>query len=43
MTQPLLTAYQSQYYAWLLTRCVASDIVDSRGDLNPLQVEAALL
>ena len=49
-TQPLLTPYQSQYYAWLLTRRAASDtveslastLVDSQVDLNPHQVEAAL-
>jgi len=49
-TQQLLTAYQSQYYAWLLTRRAASDtveslastLVDSQVDLNPHQVEAAL-
>jgi hypothetical protein len=29
ITQPLLTSYQSQYYAWLLTRRAASDTVDS--------------
>lgn len=45
-----MTAYQSQYYAWLLTRRAASDtmeslastLVDSQVDLNPHQVEAAL-
>lgn len=45
-----LTPYQSQYYAWLLTRRAASDtveslastLVDSQVDLNPHQVEAAL-
>jgi superfamily II DNA/RNA helicase len=50
MTQQLLTPYQSQYYAWLLTRRVAGDtaeslastLVDSQVDLNPHQVEAAL-
>jgi len=50
VTQPLLTPYQSQYYAWLLTRRAASDtveslastLVDSQVDLNPHQVEAAL-
>lgn len=49
MTQ-LLTPYQSQYYAWLLTRRMAGDtveslgptLVDSQVDLNPHQVEAAL-
>ena len=49
-TQPLLTPYQSQYYAWLLTRraardtveSLASTLVDSQVDLNPHQVEAAL-
>ncbi|MGE4530881.1 MAG: SNF2-related protein [Acidithiobacillus sp.] len=46
----LLTPYQSQYYAWQLTRQAASDtveslastLVDSQVDLNPHQVEAAL-
>jgi ERCC4-related helicase len=50
MSQSTLTAYQSQYYAWLLTRRAASDtmeslastLVDSQVDLNPHQVEAAL-
>ncbi|MDZ7924045.1 MAG: SNF2-related protein [Marinagarivorans sp.] len=50
VTQHLLTPYQSQYYAWLLTRRAASDsveslastLVDSQVDLNPHQVEAAL-
>ena len=50
MTQQRLTPYQSQYYAWLLTRRAASDsveslastLVDSQVDLNPHQVEAAL-
>jgi len=49
MQQPL-TQYQSQYYAWLLTRRAAGDsveslastLVDSQVDLNPHQVEAAL-
>lgn len=49
MQQPL-TQYQSQYYAWLLTRRVAGDsveslastLVDSQVDLNPHQVDAAL-
>ena len=49
-TQQQLTPYQSQYYAWLLTRRAASDtveslastLVDSQVDLNPHQVEAAL-
>lgn len=49
MTQ-LLTPYQSQYVAWLLTRRAASDsveslastLVDSQVDLNPHQVDAAL-
>ncbi len=48
--QQLLTPYQSQYYAWLLSRRAASDtveslasaLVDSQVDLNPHQVEAAL-
>lgn len=46
----LLTSYQSQYFAWLLTRrapsdtveSLASTLVDSQVDLNPHQVEAAL-
>ncbi len=50
MTQALLTQYQSQYYAWRLTRRAAGDsieslastLVDSQVDLNPHQVEAAL-
>ncbi|MEK8088227.1 SNF2-related protein [Thermithiobacillus plumbiphilus] len=50
MTRQLLTTYQSQYYAWQLTRRAASDsieslastLVDSQVDLNPHQVEAAL-
>jgi ERCC4-related helicase len=50
MTQPQLTPYQSQYYAWSLTRrapsdtveSLASTLVDSQVDLNPHQVEAAL-
>ena len=50
VTQQHLTPYQSQYYAWLLTRRAASDsveslastLVDSQVDLNPHQVEAAL-
>lgn len=45
-----LTPYQSQYYAWLLTRHIADDsveslastLVDAQIDLNPHQVEAAL-
>ncbi|WP_418125346.1 SNF2-related protein [Variovorax sp. 160MFSha2.1] len=49
MQQPL-TLYQSQYYAWLLTRRAAGDsveslastLVDSQVDLNPHQVDAAL-
>lgn len=48
--QQALTLYQSQYYAWLLTRraasnsvdSLASTLVDSQVDLNPHQVEAAL-
>lgn len=51
MTQQLLTPYQSQYCAWLLTRRAASDrveslassLVDSQSDLNRHPVEAALL
>lgn len=50
MTQPLLTPYQSQYVAWLLTRRAAGDsieslastLVDSQVDLNPHQIDAAL-
>lgn len=50
MTQQLLTPYQSQYYAWLLTRRAASDtveslasiLVNSQVDFNPHQVDAAL-
>jgi ERCC4-related helicase len=49
-SQQQLTPYQSQYYAWLLTRraarnsveSLASTLVDSQVDLNPHQVEAAL-
>lgn len=49
-TQQLLTPYQSQYFAWLLTRRAAGDsveslastLVDAQVDLNPHQVEAAL-
>ncbi|CCN20305.1 SNF2-related protein [Bordetella bronchiseptica] len=49
MQEPL-TQYQSQYYAWLLTRRAAGDsveslastLVDSQVDLNPHQVDAAL-
>lgn len=45
-----LTPYQSQFYAWLLTRrsssesveSFASTLVDSQIDLNPHQVDAAL-
>ena len=47
--QPL-SSYQSQYFAWLLTRraasnsvdALASTLVDAQVDLNPHQVEAAL-
>ena len=50
MSSNVLTAYQSQYYAWLLTRraaggtveSLASTLVDSQVDLNPHQVDAAL-
>lgn len=46
----MLTPYQSQYYAWMLTRRAAIDsieslaptLVDSQVDLNPHQVDAAL-
>lgn len=46
----LLTPYQSQYYAWQLTRHAASNsleslaptLVNAQIDLNPHQVEAAL-
>lgn len=45
-----LTSYQSQYFAWLLSRRIgvdsadmlASTLVDAQVDLNPHQVEAAL-
>jgi superfamily II DNA or RNA helicase len=45
-----LTPYQSQYFAWLLSRrmgadsadLLASTLVDAQVDLNPHQVEAAL-
>jgi len=48
--QPLLTPYQSLYFAWLLTRraaggsveSLAATLVDSQVDLNPHQVDAAL-
>lgn len=48
--QQTLTPHQSLYSAWLLTRRAAGDsveslastLVDSRVDLNPHQVEAAL-
>ncbi|MDI3686434.1 SNF2-related protein [Pseudomonas aeruginosa] len=50
MSLPILTEYQCQYYAWLLTRRAAGDsieslastLVDSQIDLNPHQVDAAL-
>ena len=50
MARQLLTPYQSQYYAWQLTRraacdtveSLASTLVDSQVDLNPHQIEAAL-
>lgn len=50
MTRQVLTPYQSQFYAWLLTRRAAGDtveslastLVDAQVDLNPHQVEAAL-
>ena len=46
----ILTAHQSQYYAWQLTRKSASDsvesfaatLVDAQVDLNPHQVDAAV-
>ncbi len=46
----LLTPYQNQFYAWLLTRrsssesmeSFASTLVDAQIDLNPHQVDAAL-
>jgi len=49
-TLQLLTPYQCQYVAWLLTRRAAGDsveslastLVDSQVDLNPHQVDAAL-
>jgi superfamily II DNA/RNA helicase len=50
ISQQIVTPYQSQYYAWLLTRRAAGDsveslastLVDAVVDLNPHQVEAAL-
>jgi ERCC4-related helicase len=50
MTAQVLTPYQCQFYAWLLTRHTAGDtieslastLVDAQVDLNPHQVEAAL-
>ena len=47
---PILTPYQSQYVAWLLSRRMAGDsadllastLVDAQVDLNPHQVDAAL-
>ncbi|MCA4130622.1 DEAD/DEAH box helicase, partial [Pseudomonas aeruginosa] len=50
LSLPILTKYQCQYYAWLLTRRAAGDsieslastLVDSQIDLNPHQVDAAL-
>lgn len=50
MSQRLLSHYQTQYIAWLLTRrgvsdsveSIASTLVNSQVDLNPHQVEAAL-
>ncbi|VXD06515.1 DEAD/DEAH box helicase (fragment) [Enterobacterales bacterium 8AC] len=50
IAQQPLPPYQSQYYAWLLSRRAATDsveslastLVDSQVDLNPHQVEAAL-
>jgi hypothetical protein len=50
MTEQVLTPYQSQFYAWLLTRRAAGDtvevlastLVDAQVDLNPHQVEAVL-
>lgn len=50
ITLQMLTPYQAQYYAWLLTRRAAGDtveslastLVDAQVDLNPHQVEAAL-
>ncbi len=46
-----ITPYQSQYFAWLLSRrmgaasanLLASTVLDAQVDLNPHQVEAALL
>ena len=48
-SSPILTAYQSQYVAWLLSRrmfgdsadLLASTLVDAQVDLNPHQVDAA--
>lgn len=50
LKQQALTSYQSQYFAWLLTRLAAGGTVesiaptlfDSQVNLNPHQVEAAL-
>lgn len=50
MPSSSITLYQSQYYAWQLTRRAAADsvealastLVNSQVDLNPHQVEAAL-
>lgn len=50
MTGQVLTPYQCQFYAWILTRRAAGDtveslastLVDAQVDLNPHQVEAAL-
>lgn len=38
MTHQLLTPYQSQYYAWLLTRRAAADSVESGHDNDRLNV-----
>ena len=45
-----ITPYQSQYFAWLLSRRMGADsadmlaatLVDAQVDLNPHQVDAAL-
>lgn len=48
---PILTSHQSQYYAWQLQRRAAGDsveslastLVEAQVELNPHQVETALL
>ena len=51
MTRQQLTPYQSQYYAWLLTRraacdtveSLASTLVDSQVNLNPIKLKRRYL